>query len=186
MGINKAFLFIKGQPLILNLIELLDSMFSVVVISSNQPELYEFIKIKVIKDIIPDKGPLSGIHSALQYSNTEKNFILSCDMPLISGEVIDYLCEFKSNKSIVLPKAEGKIQQLCGLYSKCILPEVVNLLNESSKPGSKLKGSIYELIDSVDTEIVDVDAQNFYRPNLFLNINTPEDYKQFKEIIGDL
>ena len=184
MGIDKAFLTINSQPLILKMIELLDSIFSEVIISTNNPEVYKFTQRKLIKDIIPDKGPLSGIHSVLQYSNTEKNFIISCDMPLVSGELINYLCDIKSNKSILLPKAEGRIQQLCGLYSKSILPEIENLLNESSKPGSQLKGSIYELINRVDAEIVDVDSQFFYHPNLFLNINTPEDYKSFKEIIS--
>ena len=185
IGINKAFLVIKEQPFILKLVELLDSIFSEVVISSNQPALYEFTKRKVINDIFPDKGPLSGIHSALKFSNTEKNFILSCDMPLISEEVINYLCDFKSNKKILLPRAEGRIQQLCGLYSKNTLPEVDILLNESSNSGTKLKGSIYELLDRVDSEIIDVDSQNSYHSNLFFNVNTPEDYKHIKEIIGD-
>jgi len=185
IGVNKAYLIVKGKPLILRLIELLDSIFSEVVISSNQPELYEFTKRKVIRDLIPDRGPLSGIHSALQNSNTEKNFILSCDMPLLSEEVVNYLCDFDSKKRILLPRAEGRIQQLCGLYSKSILQEVENLLNESSKPEPKVKGSIYELIDSVDTEIVDLDSQLFYHPNLFFNVNTPEDYKHIKEIVGD-
>ena len=185
IGTDKAFLNLNDQPTILRLIELLDSIFSEVAISSNQPELYEFTKKKVIKDIVPDKGPISGIHSALNSSNTIINFILSCDMPLVSREVINYLCDFKSNKKILLPRAQGRIQQLCGLYSKNILTEVEMLLDESSKPGSQTKGSIYELIDRVDAEIIDVDAQIFYHPNLFFNVNTPEDYKRIKIIVSD-
>ena len=185
MRMDKAFLTLNGQPIILKLVNLLDSIFSAIIISSNKTEYYEITKRKIIKDIIPDRGPLSGIHSALQYSKTEKNFILSCDMPLVTQELINYLCDIQSNKKILLPRAEGRIQQLCGIYSKSILPEIEYLFDESSKPGTKVKGSIYDLIDIISVEIIDVDTQNFYNPNLFLNVNTPEDYKHFKKIVGD-
>jgi molybdopterin-guanine dinucleotide biosynthesis protein A len=185
IGKNKAFFRIQGIPFIQKLVELLDLLFEEVIISSNNIKEYQFLNKKIIKDLIPERGPLSGIHSALNFSNTKKNFILSCDLPLISEELISYICDYHFKKQILLPKAEGRIQQLCGIYSNAVLPDVENLLIESSKPGSKLKGSIYELIARVDTEIADVDAQNFYHSNLFMNLNTLEDYNHLKEIVGD-
>ena len=182
LGTDKAFLMLDGKPLIQRSLELLDAIFSEVVISSNNPEQYISYKKNVIEDLIPDHGPLSGIHSALKFSSTEKNFILSCDLPLVSVELINYLCELQVERRILLPRANERIQQLCGIYSKSCLPEVENLLMESSRPNSKLKGSVYELTELVDTEIVDVDSFNFYHSNLFLNINTPEDYNYLKEI----
>ncbi len=92
------------------------------------------------------------------------------------------MLDYQSEKDIILPMADERIQQLCGIYSKNILNEVEELLIESSQKKSKLKGSIFELMDRVPTEIVEVDKLDFYHSNLFLNINTPEDYDHLKRI----
>jgi molybdopterin-guanine dinucleotide biosynthesis protein A len=107
-------------------------------------------------------------------------------MPFINKELINYLCNYKSEKDIILPKTEERIQPLCGIYSKKILREAELLLKESVYKGSAIKGSIYELINRVETEIVDVTKLEFYHSNLFFNINTPEDYSYAKQILeGD-
>lgn len=182
IGIDKAFLSIEGKPLVQRLVEILDSIFYEVVINSNELNLYNFTGKKIVQDIYSGRGPLAGIHSALNYTNTKKNFIISCDLPLLSTELVNYIINYKSEKDIILPMADVRIQQLCGIYSKNILNEVEELLIESSQNNSNLKGSIYELMDKVPTEIVEVDKLDFYHSNLFLNINTPEDYDHLKRI----
>lgn len=183
IGTNKSLLEIDGKSLIHSLVELLDALFSNVVISSNEPYMYEFAGKKVIQDIFPDRGPLSGIHSSLQSSNTERNFFISCDMPFITPDVINFLCAYKSDSSVILPKTEGRIQLLCGLYSKRILPEVNSLLEDVNQKVSNLKGSMFELLDRVDKDIIDVIDMDFYHTDLFFNINTPEDYNYAKRIL---
>jgi len=182
IGTNKALLQIEGKPLIQRLVELLDPIFSEVVISSNEPDLYNFTGKKIVQDIYSARGPLAGIHSILKFTNIKMNFIISCDLPLISTQLINYIVNYETMKDIILPVADGRIQQTCGLYSKNILNEVEKLLIESNQKNSKLKGSIYELMDRVPTEIVEVDKFDFYSPDLFLNINTPEDYNYLKSI----
>jgi len=183
MRTNKSFLVIDGKPLIQRLTELLDSIFPVVMISSNEPKLYEFLGKKIIKDIFPNRGPLSGIHSALNFTTSNRNFIISCDMPFISSELIKYIIDFKSDSEVMLPGYEARIQQLCGIYLKSVLPIVENLLVESGEQNSRLEGSIFELLDRVTAEFISVDKLNFYHQNLFLNINTLEDYHLAKSIL---
>lgn len=183
IGTNKSFLVIDNKPLIQRLIELLDSIFPEVVISSNEPELYEFLRKKIIKDIFPGRGPLSGIHSALNFTNSARNFIISCDMPFVSSDLINYLINKNSNADILLPKSDGRIQPLCGIYSKSVLPEAESLLIESSNSQSNLKGSVYELLNKMKTEFINVDQLDFYHPNLFMNINTLDDYNLAKRIL---
>jgi molybdopterin-guanine dinucleotide biosynthesis protein A len=183
MGTNKALLNIDGKSLIQRIVELLDTIIFTIVISSNEPQLYKSLEKKIIKDIYPGRGPLSGIHSVLTYSNTERNLIISCDMPFINKELINYLCNYESDKDIIILKADGRIQPLCGIYSKKVLPIVELHLKESVQKGSALKGSIYELMDRVPTEIIEVDRLDFYSSDLFFNINTPEDYNYAKKIL---
>jgi molybdenum cofactor guanylyltransferase len=183
IGTNKSLLILDGRPLIQRLTELLDTIFHEVVISSNEPKTYEFLEKKIIEDFYPGRGPLVGIHSVISSTTSDRNFIISCDMPFISKELIVYLTDYKKVSKILLPKADGRIQPLCGIYSKSVLPDVGNLLIESRNQQSNLKGSVYELLNRVQTEFVDVDQLNFYHKNLFFNINTPEDYSLAKKII---
>ena len=176
IGKNKSFLVFDGKPLIQRLTDLLDSIFSEVVVSSNEPELYEFLDKKIVKDIYPGRGPLSGIHSALKFTTSDRNFIISCDMPFISSELIEYIIEYKYDASVVIPKADGRIQPLCGIYPKIILSEAELLLSESQVKNTALKGITHELLSRVQTEIIDVTKMNFYHPDIFFNVNTPEDY----------
>jgi molybdopterin-guanine dinucleotide biosynthesis protein A len=182
IGTNKSFLLLEGKPLIERLTGLLDTIFHEVVISSNEPKIYEFLDKKIIEDFYPGRGPLAGIHSALNSTTSERNFIISCDMPFISKELIVYLTDFKTDSKTLLPKVDGRIQPLCGIYSKSVLPDVENLLIECRNQQSNLKGSVYELISRIQPEIIDVTGTNFYHSDLFLNINTHEDYNYAKSI----
>lgn len=181
MQTDKALLKLGDRTVIEILIEKMDHVFDYVLLSANNPTEYAFLQFPIVKDIFVDKGPLGGIHSALSHSNNEKNFIISCDTPLITNEVINYLINNKTDKKIMLPKDEDRIQQLCGIYSKSVLVEIEDIFRES-KINKNIKGSVHELLERVTTEIVEVNTLKFYDKYLFANMNTPEDYKKIKSI----
>jgi molybdopterin-guanine dinucleotide biosynthesis protein A len=124
---------------------------------------------------------LAGIHSELVYSPTELNFIISCDLPLITGEMIEYLIEFKTNKLITVARADGYIQQLAGKYSKdClvtaeeILKEQVNIENRNTEQ-RKRGCNVLRLIDRIGAEIIPAESLPFYNEDLYFNVNRTED-----------
>lgn len=186
MGINKSLLKIGNKSLIEIINGLLSDLFEEIILSTNEPQLYKFLKLKSFKDVYPNKGPLSGIHSGLINSKTDKNFIISCDMPFMTSEMIEYLVNYKCNKSIVVAKADGFVQQLCGLYDKSCLPIIENVLSENSvsenrnaqqeKRGCK----VLELIKRAGAEIIDAENLPFYNKDLFFNMNSLEDYEYVK------
>jgi molybdopterin-guanine dinucleotide biosynthesis protein A len=181
MRTNKALLKLGDKTVIEIVAAKLKSIFNEVFISANDSKEYDFLNLSVVNDIFIGKGPLAGIHSALKYSSTDKNFIISCDMPLISVELIKYFINLNSEKSILLPKSYRRIQQLCGIYSKSVLDEIENIFKLSEKD-KNIKGSVYELLERASNEIFDVDDLNFYNKNIFLNMNSPEDYELIKNI----
>ncbi|HCY77349.1 MAG TPA: molybdenum cofactor guanylyltransferase [Ignavibacteriales bacterium] len=181
MQTNKALLKISGKPVIEIIAERLKSIFNVVLISTNDSKKYNFLNLPLVNDIINDKGPLGGIYSALKLSTTEKNFIISCDMPLINVELIKYLINLNSDKAILLPKSKGRIHQLCGVYSKSVISIIEDVFN-LSQVNKSIKGSVYELIEIVPTNLIDVEHLPFYDENQFLNMNSPEDYELIKNI----
>jgi molybdopterin-guanine dinucleotide biosynthesis protein A len=121
MGTNKALLQLGGKSLIQIFIDLLDPLFVEVEISSNEPQLFHFTNKEIIKDLIPGRGPLGGIHSALTFTTSDRNLIISCDMPFINKELINYLCNYKSEKISSFRKQKEN-SALCRIYSNKIFP----------------------------------------------------------------
>jgi molybdopterin-guanine dinucleotide biosynthesis protein A len=181
MQTNKALLKLKDKTVIEIVAVKLKSIFNQVLISSNDSNEYDFLNLPVVNDVFIGKGPLAGIHSALKNSSTEKNFIISCDMPMISVELINYLIKLNTEKSILLPRSNGRIQQLCGIYSKSVIDEIENIFKLLEKD-KNIKGSVFELLERVTVEFIDIDDLNFYNKNIFLNMNSPEDYELIKNI----
>lgn len=183
MGVNKSFLKIGNQSIIERVLDLMKSIFQQNILSTNSTPEYEFLNLPMVKDVYKNLGPLSGIHSALLKSSTEKNFVISCDVPLMSKEMIEYLINYKTEKQILITRAAGYLQPLVGVYNKSILPSIEKILMQDSQStiDKRKHNSIHSLLENVQTEIIDPTSLSFYSDELFFNVNKPEDYKQ---IIG--
>ena len=84
---------------------------------------YDYLDYKKIKDIVLDKGAIGGIYTALTHSETELNLILSCDIPLISTELLLELIQKHNHNfdATVLADAHT-IHPLIGIYSRKTIP----------------------------------------------------------------
>ena len=98
MGENKSLLKLGPKTVIEHVVELMQSIFSEVILITNTPEEYHFLNIPMYADIYKYKGPIAGIHSGLTHSNTETNFIVSCDIPLLTSEIIEYVINYRTDK----------------------------------------------------------------------------------------
>mgnify|MGYP005832398511 CR=1 FL=1 len=190
MGQNKSFLKIGEKYIIEHITNLMKSIFSKVLLITNEPELYDFLQVEIYTDIFKNVGPLAGIHSGLVHSKTEKNFIISCDIPLMNKEMISSIIEFPSDALITLPKADGYIQQLCGVYNKELIPLIEKIISSDTKKENrndsqaKRNCKIHNLIESLPTKIIE-NPENLkgYHDNIFLNMNKPEDYNHILNLI---
>ncbi len=178
---DKAFLKLGERFVIEIIADRMKNVFSEVLLSTNKSEEYSLLNLPIVKDIYPQKGPLGGIHASLSNSSTEKIFLISCDMPLMNIDMIKFIAAYKSDKKIILPKSNGRTHQLCGVYSNSLIRDIEEIIS-TSEEDKHHKGSVYELIEKVTAEIVDVESLPFYEENIFLNMNSTEDYEIIKKI----
>ena len=155
-------------------------VFYEVIISANECDEFSFFNIPIIKDIQIDRGPLSGIYSALKNSKTSRNFIVTCDLPLINSKIIEYISKDESGKEIIIPTINGIPQRLFGIYSKSVIEKIEEIFR-LSEIDKMVKGSVYDLHQRVEVESIVVDHLQFYDDNMFLNMNTPDDYEKIKK-----
>jgi molybdopterin-guanine dinucleotide biosynthesis protein A len=178
---NKALLKLGNSTVIEVILREMKKAFDEVIISANDCDDFSFLNITLVTDIQINRGPLSGIYSALKESKTVKNFITTCDLPLINSELIEYISKIESKKEIIIPAINGIPQRLFGIYNKSLFKNIEEIfsLTETDK---LIKGSIYDLHQRVSVELVEIATLPFYSENSFLNMNTPEDYELIKNI----
>lgn len=208
MGEGKALMKVGAKTIIEIIIEKLKPFCNEIIISADDLEKYSEFGYKVVPDKFKNSGPLAGIYSSLLESNTEKNFIISCDLPLVSSAVIERLIKIETGKEIILPVTNGKYHQLCGVYSKSVLAKAESILSAEEKRGRKGEGekwrrgekekgrmgeeekgrkrntSVKRLLEVSQVEFVDV--TKIISKNEFLNMNTKEDFAIIEKLLSGI
>ncbi|MGE0567404.1 MAG: molybdenum cofactor guanylyltransferase [Bacteroidia bacterium] len=168
MGTDKGLVLFKNQSLIQHVINAILPLSSQITIIANSNN-YSQLGYKVISDSIINKGPLSGIYSGLATSDTENNFFLSCDMPLIKTELLKFIVlKMDVSGKANIARHNNFIEPMCGIYSKAIIP----LLKQQFE-SNDLK--ILNVLNQTNVNYIDVDNESFYNKNIFRNINSMDD-----------
>jgi len=181
MQTNKALLKLGDKTIIEIILNEMEKVFDVVLISTNKCDDFSFLNIPIVKDIQINRGPLEGIYSTLKESKTAKNFITTCDLPLINSNLIEYVSKIESKKGIVIPIVNGTPQRLFGIYNKTVKEKIEEIFRLSETDKS-IKESVYDLHQRVSSELIEIDHLPFYNENIFMNMNTPEDYNSIKNL----
>ena len=105
----KGFIDVDGKRIIESNIELLEEIFNRVIISTNTPELYFYLGVVMVGDIVEDKGPMTGILSALTMPDVSEVFVTACDMPFIKPALVKYIVNsWDHGSDAVIPIFEKK------------------------------------------------------------------------------
>jgi len=170
MGQDKALLQFQGTPLILHVAgAVLAAAGSVVLVGD--PERYGFLGYPVVRDVLPDRGPLGGIYTALRASTTDWNLVVACDMPGISAQVLTALLDraaSSSGRCVTAQGNSGEREPLCAVYHRDCLPVLASALRDKR---FRMKDLVKEL---------DAEAQ-VVEPAALANVNTPAEWKEFEE-----
>jgi molybdopterin-guanine dinucleotide biosynthesis protein A len=171
-GRNKALVELDHVPLIERALRVMTSIFQNVVLITNTPDEYDYLKIPMFPDIIKGLGPLGGIYTGLKVLSNPFAFFVACDMPFLNPFLIRHMVSFRDGFDVVVPRISGKIEALHGLYSRRCLSSIE----------SQMESGTYQILrffSAVNVRFVDEDEIRRWDPDLrsFLNINTPEELR---------
>jgi molybdopterin-guanine dinucleotide biosynthesis protein A len=77
---------------------------------------YAGLGVEAIADAPPGIGPLGGLVALLRRAGTAPALALACDMPFVSGALVDRLLAAHPEAPIVAPRREGRWEPLCARY----------------------------------------------------------------------
>ena len=167
MGKDKASLKLGDTTFIEHIIDIMTPFVEEIIIISDNKK-HDRFNIRREEDFLKDSGPLSGLYSGL-YSAKYKNVLaLSCDVPLISEDIISTLIN-KSKEDVDVNQIEsnGKTMPLIALYKKsCWVPFHKLLLNDERR--------LRVAINSLTYNTIKID--NTYAEHV-QNINTKDELK---------
>ncbi len=175
MGVDKAFLALDGRTLLGRALDLARSVTPDVRIVGDPAKFSAYAS--VVEDVFGGCGPLGGIHAALRTSQSDLNLILAVDMPLVSPALLQYLikCAKTSTATVTVPRTNGRWQPLCAVYRR----EFADLAEEALREGRYKIDALFATQQTRTVEEEGLKAAGF-SPNMFQNLNTPEEFEAVK------
>lgn len=205
MGQDKAALQLDGRTLLEHALEVLRQAAGEVRILGPR-QRYSGYGVPVVEDVFPGCGPLGGIHAALSHTNTRLNLIIAVDTPFLSAEFLRFMVEraLSSGATVTAPEIAGYRQPLCSVYAREFLPIAEQALRRSGAPGTapkveklhqdeqgraapgaagESKSTEYKIVPLFPPGgtcvITEAEMRRFaFTPEMFENLNTPEDVER--------
>ena len=173
MGRNKALLPLGGKPVVQRLVVQFEEMFEETMLIANDPELYQVYSSKIVPDIFPGKGPLAGLHAALNGAKNDWVFLTACDTAFVQTEVVMGMAELRKGTDAVLAETEDGLQPLNAFYSRRCLPFIENRLRTGKFKMISFHSDVkIRIVQPLELPQWDPDTRTFW------NMNTPEDYEE--------
>jgi molybdopterin-guanine dinucleotide biosynthesis protein A len=196
MGQEKGLMQLDGKALIAYALGALAPLCSEIFISSNS-HAYDHLGYRVVPDIVTNSGPMGGIYSCMLQSQAEGNkksspqshkgteenkawfFVLSCDLPRITSEIVAHIISLSDDADITVPwHGDEHYEPLCAVYNSRLLP-----LMESYIRAGNFK--IPELINQVNARRIPVQHDPVLNEMDFYNVNTRDDLHALGKLMAN-
>jgi len=178
-GQDKALVEFGGKPMLARMVELLRGAAKEAKVVAVRGK-YEAFGVEIVEDRWPGEGPLGGIITALEdaagsAARAEWNLILSCDMPFLTREWLEYMATraARSAAQVILPHSTGGPEPLCA----CWRTDAAETLRAAFERGIR---KVTDGVALLRSEVLDeAEWKRFDSAGrLFWNMNTQADYEE--------
>lgn len=184
MGEDKALRHFVDRPLIEHLLEKFSMIGEERLIITNHPKDYEYLGVPLQTDIIPHRGALGGLYTALSAGSHPHVGLVACDMPFASPPLMQHLHDILQEKGVdaVLPSTKSGSEPMHAVYRRqTCLPLVKSAIEEDQ----------WRLISwhgQADVRILSPEETREHAPlePTFWNLNTPEDFQKAERLAREL
>jgi molybdopterin-guanine dinucleotide biosynthesis protein A len=184
MGQNKALMPFLGRPLIERVISRVKLLADEVLITTNQPELFGFLRLPLFQDLIPGTGALGGLCTALQSAHHSVVMVVGCDMPFVNPQLLVHQIDIllSDGLDVVIPKTVDGFEPLHSVYRReTCLPAIRHALeSEQRRMISWFPEVKVRVLQANDIRGFDPDGR------AFVNVNTPQEFAQVEALAKQL
>ena len=135
--------------------------------------------IQLVPDEDPGVGPLAAIATGMRAAPADLYLVASCDIPLVTSELLQYLVDNAGGGDAVVPVVAAGREPLCAVYARCCLPAIKRVLASGRRRVDSFYGDVQV------RWVGETELSQFGSPErLFFNVNTPDDLAQVQQMIG--
>jgi molybdopterin-guanine dinucleotide biosynthesis protein A len=180
MGEDKALKPFLGRPLIQRVIEQLSPVADEVIVTTNRPDDYRFLDLRLVPDLKPGRGALGGLYTAIASASHPVVAVVACDMPFASSSLLQAGSRLlnEENVDVVIPRSDQGYEPLHAIYRRqTCLPAV-----EASIEADQWK--VIAWFPDVKVRAFTPDEIRLHDPSgmAFWNVNTPEDFAKAESL----
>ena len=173
MGQDKALMPFLGKPLISRVLQRLAPIADEVIVTTNKPESYRFLGLPLHPDILPGRGALGGLYTALESARRSLVAVVACDMPFASPRLIEAMRSalIGAQADLAIPVTEGGREPFHAVYRReTCLPPILQALEAG-------KWRVDSWFEEVRLLPIPPEEARKYDPQrvCFWNVNTPEE-----------
>jgi molybdopterin-guanine dinucleotide biosynthesis protein A len=177
MGTDKSFVRVLGRPLIEDILEQVAGLGSETLIVTNRPGDYAYLGVPLFGDVLPEKGALGGIYSALHAATRRHVLCIACDMPFVVRPLLDYLISLIPEGDAIVPRLAGEAEPFRAIYARDCLGPIRAALDAG-------RMRVISFFPDVRVRYVEEAEIDRYDPRhlSFFNVNTPDDLEQARRL----
>ena len=176
MGEDKALKPFLGRPLIQRVIDRLAPIADEVIVTTNRPDEYAFLGLRLIADLKPGRGALGGLYTAVASAAFSQVSVVACDMPFASDVLFEGARRLmvEEDADVVIAKTDEGYEPFHALYRReTCLPAI-----EAAIEADQWK--VISWFSKVKVrELLPQEVKAFDPSGLcFWNLNTPEEFAE--------
>ena len=173
-GRDKGLVELAGQPMVHWVVQRLAPQTASVLINANRNfDRYADFGCEVIQDVNDGfLGPLAGISAGLTRTTTPWLVTVPCDSPMLAADLVVRLSAAvpKNGTGVAVAHDGNRLQPVFSLIHRDLAPDLVDFLHSGGrKIDLWLDRHVWARVDFSD------------HPEMFLNINTPEELVELEK-----
>ena len=185
MGTDKALVEFLGRPLIEHVAARVADVGQVeTLLITNRPDDYAYLGLPMFGDVLPDKGSLGGIYTAIHASRAPYTLVVACDMPFVNPVLLRYMADLLDAPDgpfdVVVPRSGGYPEGLHAIYGKACLGPIRKRMDAN---WLKVIGFYDDVrvryLEEAEYAPIDPEGRSFY------NVNTPEELAQARRLADE-
>ena len=180
MGEDKALKPFLGRPLIQRVIERLSPLADELFVTTNRPEDYVFLDLRLVPDLKPERGALGGLYTAIASAAHPLVAVVACDMPFASARLIEAASRLlvEEEADVVIAKTEEGYEPLHAVYRRATcLPAIESAIESDQwKVIAWFPQVNVRVLTSEEIRSLDPDGLAYW------NVNTPEEFARAEEL----
>jgi molybdopterin-guanine dinucleotide biosynthesis protein A len=170
MGRDKARVEFDGRPLVLRIVERLETVSDDVFVVARAGSNLASLGSRVYTDACDARTPLAGILTALRVAVHPLVFVCATDMPHVSVELIALLVSHAVSADVVVPQRDGRLEPLHAVWSSTVAGDVTTALDAGER-------AVHRVLARLNVATIAEDEWCAVDPSgaSFTNINTPDE-----------